>query len=295
MYMHGIRHITTYFAVTLFALCLLLFGGSQLYAQEAQNAAVPTFTAQTLEDRIEIVEADTNLSDEQKPQILTSLKTAGERLAEATRQSERRTQFIAAVENADALQAELDAELKTVQDALSAEVEPLADMIGDDALIGLEKELREKESDLAATETRLQGLQATLDTLGARQTAAPQELSEARAALNDLQLRLNAVGDGELEAVSDARRTETQARLWYRRNQIQALEQEISTLASRQDLILSRRAIADFQAQILRRDVARIGAKTGETRVDEARDLRNRIPLLLNVLTRAIWWLKNLR
>ena len=281
MYMHGIRHITTYFAVTLFALCLLLFGGSQLYAQEAQNAAVPTFTAQTLEDRIEIVEADTNLSDEQKPQILTSLKTAGERLAEATRQSERRTQFIAAVENADALQAELDAELKTVQDALSAEVEPLADMIGDDALIGLEKELREKESDLAATETRLQGLQATLDTLGARQTAAPQELSEARAALNDLQLRLNAVGDGELEAVSDARRTETQARLWYRRNQIQALEQEISTLASRQDLILSRRAIADFQAQILRRDVARIGAKTGETRVDEARDLRNRITALI--------------
>ena len=281
MYMHGIRHITTYFAVTLFALCLLLFGGSQLYAQEAQNAAVPTFTAQTLEDRIEIVEADTNLSDEQKSQILTSLKTAGERLAEATRQSERRTQFIAAVENADALQAELDAELKTVQDALSAEVEPLADMIGDDALIGLEKELREKESDLAATETRLQGLQATLDTLGARQTAAPQELSEARAALNDLQLRLNAVGDGELEAVSDARRTETQARLWYRRNQIQALEQEISTLASRQDLILSRRAIADFQAQILRRDVARIGAKTGETRVDEARDLRNRITALI--------------
>ena len=279
--MRGIRHITSYFGCSLLALLLLLFGSSLLYAQDAENSGAPVFTAQTLEDRVEIIEADLDLSDEQKSQILNSLKTAGDRLAEATRQSERRAQFIDAVENADALQSELDAELRAAQEILSAEVEPLADMIGDGALIALEKELREKESDLAATETRLQGLQDTVDTLGVRQASAPEELSEARAALSDLQLRLNALGDGELAPVSDARRTEIQARLWYRRNQIQSLEQEISTLASRQNLASGRRAIADVQAQILRRDVAKIGAKTGETRVDEARDLRNRIAALI--------------
>ena len=281
MDMRGIRHITAYFGPILLALLLLVFGGLPLYAQEAQNAAAPIFTAQTLEDRIEIIEADTDLSDEQKTQILTSLKTAGDRLAEATRQSEKRAQFIAAVENADALQAELDAELKAAQETLSAQVEPLPDMIGDGALIALEKELREKVSDLSATETQLQGLQDTLDTLGAREVSAPEELSEARTALSDLQLRLNALGDGELEAVSNARRTEIQARLWYRRNQIQSLEQEISTLASRQNLISGRRAIADVRTKILQRDVARIGSKTGETRVEEARDLRNRIAALV--------------
>ena len=281
MDMRGIRHITAYFGPILLALLLLVFGGLPLYAQEAQNAAAPIFTAQTLEDRIEIIEADTDLSDEQKTQILTSLKTAGDRLAEATRQSEKRAQFIAAVENADALQAELDAELKAAQETLSAQVEPLPDMIGDGALIALEKELREKVSDLSATETQLQGLQDTLDTLGAREVSAPEELSEARTALSDLQLRLNALGDGELEAVSNARRTEIQARLWYRRNQIQSLEQEISTLASRQNLISGRRAIADVRTKILQRDVARIGSKTGETRVEEARDLRNRIAALI--------------
>ena len=281
MDMRGIRHITAYFGPILLALLLLVFGGLPLYAQEAQNAAAPIFTAQTLEDRIEIIEADTDLSDEQKTQILTSLKTAGDRLAEATRQSEKRAQFIAAVENADALQAELDAELKAAQETLSAQVEPLPDMIGDGALIALEKELREKVSDLSATETQLQGLQDTLDTLGAREVSAPEELSEARTALSDLQLRLNALGDGELEAVSNARRTEIQARLWYRRNQIQSLEQEISTLASRQNLISGSRAIADVRTKILQRDVARIGSKTGETRVEEARDLRNRIAALI--------------
>ena len=281
MSMRGTRHILAYFGSILFALLFVLFGSSPLYAQDSQDSVAPNFTAQTLEDRIEIIESDSELSDEQKTQILTSLKTAGDRLAEATRQSERRAQFIAEVENTDALQAELDAELKAAQEVLGAQVEPLPDMIGDDALIELEKELREKESELSAIETRLQGLQDTLDTLGAREVSAPEELSDARAALSDLQLRLNALGDGELEAVSNARRTEIQARLWYRRNQIQSLEQEISTLASRQNLISGRRAIADVQAKILQRAVARIGSKTGETRVEEARDLRNRIAALI--------------
>ena len=165
MSMRGTRHILAYFGSILFALLFVLFGSLPLYAQDSQDSVAPNFTAQTLEDRIEIIEADSELSDEQKTQILTSLKTAGDRLAEATRQSERRAQFIAEVENADALQAELDAELKAAQEVLGAQVEPLPDMIGDDALIELEKELREKESDLSAIETRLQGLQDSLDML----------------------------------------------------------------------------------------------------------------------------------
>ena len=178
--MRGIRHITSYFGCSLLALLLLLFGSSLLYAQDAENSGAPVFTAQTLEDRVEIIEADLDLSDEQKSQILNSLKTAGDRLAEATRQSERRAQFIDAVENADALQSELDAELRAAQEILSAEVEPLADMIGDGALIALEKELREKESDLAATETRLQGLQDTVDTCLLYTSPSPRDKRQSR-------------------------------------------------------------------------------------------------------------------
>ena len=258
----------------------VLLGGRPSQAQDTPSFTPPAFTAQTLEERIQSLDADVDLSDEQKLQIRSSLRVAADRLTEATRQIERRAQFSTAVENAAALQAELDNELNATQGVLSADLAPMAEMIGDGALFELEQELRAKESDLAEIETRLQGLQDTLNMLTSRQAAAPQELSEARAGLNDLQTRLNALGDGELEALSEARRIEIKARIWYRRNQIRALEQEIATLPSRQDLIIGRRAVADVRAQILRRDVARISTRTGQKRVNEARDLRNRIAAL---------------
>jgi len=271
--MRHFRNISTCLWIFIFAFASLLLGAGPLQAQDTPNSVAPVFTAQTLEARIAALAGDTTLSDEQKAQIQTALRVAADRLTEATRQSERRAQFSGSVDNTEALQVELELELKAAQEILSAEPDPIEEMIGDEALFELEKELREKESDLAETETRLQALQDTFDSLTTRQASAPEELSEARAAASDLQTRLNALGNGELEALSEARRIEIQARLWYRRKQIQALEQEISTLASRQDLISGRRAVADVRAQTLRRDVARIGAKTGETRVNEARDL----------------------
>ena len=275
-----IRNITTSVLVFILAVSFTLMGTGALQAQDASNSGAPTFTAQTLEDRIKASGADGALSEEQKAQILTSLRMASDRLAEATRQSERRAQFTTAVENKTALQAEIDRELKSAQDILSAVPEPIDEMVGDNALFELEQELLAKESDLAETETRLQGLQDALNTFATRQESAPNELSEARAALSDLQIRLNALGDGELEALSDARRTELRARIWYRRNQILALEQEIATLPSRQELVIGRRSVADVRTQVLRRDVARISTVTGQERVNEAQDLRNRIAAL---------------
>ncbi|GGX68691.1 hypothetical protein GCM10011309_18170 [Litorimonas cladophorae] len=258
-----------------FLLCVFTFTVAQ--AQEPNSDVAPDFTAQTLEARIKALDGNADLSDEQKDQIRTSLQAAVDRLADATRQSERRLQFVTAVENADAFQAELDLELKAAQETLAAEAKPMAEMIGDDALFELEQDLNAKQSDLGEIETRLQGLQDTLNVLAARQINAPKELAEARVALSDLQTRLNALGGSGLEDVSDARRIEARARVWYRRNQIRALEQEIETLPERQELLTARRAVADIRAQILRKDVARLSSRTGQKRVNEARALRDSI------------------
>jgi len=263
-------------AIFIVVFCLS-FALSSAHAQESLELLAPAFTAQSLEERIAGLEANAALSNDQKDQIRTILQTAAEQLTEATRQSERYTQFTSATDNAAVLQAELDNELETAQEALEAENAPMEEMIGDDALFDLEQKLISYESNLADMETSLQALQEALLTLSARQTTAPQELLEARAALAELQARVNALGDGELEALSAARRTEARARIWYRRNQIRALEQEIATLPLRQELLIGRRSVADIEAQILRSEVARISKRTGKKRVAEAQDLKDRI------------------
>lgn len=275
--MHRILKIQTYCRNALLIVIFVFFGAINVSAQEAPTFTPPDFTAQDLETQIAGLEANTALSNDQKDQIRTTLKIAAERLTEATRQSERRTQFLTSLETADALQEKLEKELEAGREILKAEAPPLAEMIGEDALFELERDLVSLESDLAEVEARLQGYEVTLDTLSARQTSAPQELSEARAALSDLQTRLNILGNGELEPVSEARRKEVEAQSWYRRNQIRALEQEVATLPKRQEILLGRRAVADIRAQVLRRDVSRLSVKTGQKRVNDARDQKLRV------------------
>jgi len=255
----------------------MVIGLGSLHAQDSLELSAPEFTAQSLEARLTALESNAELSNDQRDQITTSLRSAVEQLTAATRQSERYAQFISSIDNAAVLQAEVDSELEAAQDALEAEIAPMEEMIGDGALFELEQELITHESNLADEEANLQGLQEALAALSARQTIAPQELLEARAALTDLQTRVNTLGDGELEALSDASRTDARARIWYRRNQIRALEQEIATLSLRQELLIGRRAVSDIKAQILRSEVARISKQTGKKRVEEAQDLKNRI------------------
>ena len=278
-------HITIYrfFVLTILVALMALFGWAAAFAQDSGVGTAPNFTTQDLEVRIAAASSNADLSSDQQAQIKTSLEAAADRLAEAIRQTERSAQYVAAIENADEIQAELDEQLEAAQKTLEADKAPIAEMIGDDALFELERELFEKSSRLAQLDTRLLALQESLNALSVRQTTAPQELAEARAAIGNLQTRINAMGDSDLEPVSNARRTEVQARIWYRRNQIRALEQELATLPKRQELLMSRRAIADIDAQILRRDVARLSARTGQKRLSEAREQRNRITADLQV------------
>jgi len=275
--MGPLLNICRFWALSFLITCFAALSSGVVWAQDNPAFTPPNFSVQDLEARKTALSANADLSEEQRGQITTSLDMASERLTEATRQSERRAQFETAIENAEDLEQELEKELQAAQEALETGVVPIAEMIGADALFELEKDLFAKESDLAELETRLLAIQETLNILNIRQSAAPQELAEARAALSDLQTRANALGEGELEAVSNARRTEVQARIWYRRNQIKALEQEILTLPTREGLLIRRRAVTDIRAQILRSDVARLSSRTGQKRLNEAREQRNKL------------------
>ena len=173
-------------------------------------------------------------------------------------------QFINAAENAQDSRDEIEAALVDLRANLENELAPMVQPNSEAELFDLEQQLIAKQSELAELTARLEGIDDTISTLLTRQTSAPNELAEARTALSDVLNRLVNLGEGDLETVSAAQRLELQANAWYRRNQIRTLEQEISTLAVRQELLNNRRAVTDLEAQLILREEIRLADQTGE-------------------------------
>jgi len=77
-----------------------------------------------------------------------------------------------------------------------------------------------------------------------------------------------------LDIVAEANRKALQARRYYRRAQISALEQEIAGLSKRQEIVTTRRQLADIKLQKLTEDVKYLSEKTGQRRLNEAAQLQ---------------------
>jgi len=140
----------------------------------------------------------------------------------------------------------------------------------EDALLQLEQDLIAKEGELNLLRAELEGYDTSLQSLAARQTAAPKELSDARATISDITLALNALGTNDLDPVAEANRKSLQARLFFRRTQIASLEQEIAGLTRRQEIITLRRNLATLKFQNISAEVNQLLEKTGQKRFNEA-------------------------
>jgi potassium efflux system protein len=275
------------FIIFAFGICLFFAHSALAQTEDIPGVSAPDFTAQSLEQRIEILKTNEALSAEQRAQAEGFYRTATDRLSEATRQAERRSQYLSDIENIVAQREALDAQIETAQAALEATTEPMGEMIGEGALFALEQDLIARESELAEVETQLTAIIDAFQALIVRQSAAPKELAESRSALGALQAELTTLGEGDLEEISNARRAALQARAWYRRNQIRALEQEIASLPLRQEILGGRRALADLKVQRLRADVQRLAERTGQKRINEADALRTEIAAQANTLAEA--------
>ena len=269
--LNGAMQFFRHFLSVMIILALPFLAGAQ------EGVDQTDLTAQFLEDRIAAIEAQTDLSGEESEQAISALNNALGRLSDATRLSERRLQFINAAENAQDSRDEIEAALVDLRANLENELAPMVQPNSEAELFDLEQQLIAKQSELAELTARLEGIDDTISTLLTRQTSAPNELAEARTALSDVLNRLVNLGEGDLETVSAAQRLELQANAWYRRNQIRTLEQEISTLAVRQELLNNRRAVTDLEAQLILREEIRLADQTGERRIRAARNLRDTI------------------
>jgi len=131
-----------------------------------------------------------------------------------------------------------------------------------------------RESELQAVRSEIGGYDNDLLTLSNRQISAPTDLNEARSNLGQIAISLAKLGEGELDTLGQARRKNLQARQYFTRVLIEALEQEIPGLAVRQEIVTARKNLADIRLQILLKEVQYLQNKTGQKRLNEADDVK---------------------
>ncbi len=255
---------------------MLLFIVSPIaYAQtdEAQLTEAPDFTTTSLEAEIAEVEDAEQLTEEQQGQVKSYLETAIASLSGAAKNLENRARFQTELENSPETVLELRNSVGEIQQELTREPEKIPEPMREETLLKLEQDLIAKESDLRALRSELEGYETGLQDIAARQLTAPKELNEARSKIGDITTSLITLGEGELDAVARANRKSLQARRYFRRTQITALEQEIAGLSKRQEIVSLRSTLVDLNLQKLTSEVQYLSEKTGQRRLNEAAQL----------------------
>ena len=269
-------------------LCVLFLAPMALaQANNGQSFNPPSFTTSELEAAQLDIKTAEGLSEEQKTQADTYFDTAINSLSRSAKNLENRARFTTELENSPETLAELKNAIEDAQAELAAVPKESDEPMREDALLQLEQDLIAKESELRSLRSETEGYDTGLQTLSSRQIAAPKELTDARTALGEIATSLDALGDGELDALAEANRKALQARRYYRRTQIAALEQEIAGLSKRQEIINARRQLADVRLQKLTQEVQYLSEKTGQRRLNEAAQLQYEAQALAKTYARA--------
>lgn len=262
-----------YLSIYLAIFCALS-SGLMSHAQ-TNSSAPPAFTAASLEAEKESVEANKNLSDEQKAEIITALTGAAENLQKAAENIANKNRYETETSNAPdtlrALAKDIEAErAKQLNQIDAPKVENETGPMREEDLLEIERELIAYESELQAVRSEVSGYDNGLELLSSRQASAPADLNTARTSLGQIGISLSKLGSETLDVLGEANRKNLQARQYFRYTQIEALEQEILSLSVRQEIVAVRRNLAEIRVQTLSQRVQYLQKKTGQQRLNEA-------------------------
>jgi potassium efflux system protein len=255
---------------------LILFGAASTAFAQTNPAPIieaPSFTTDSLEQTLKLIDEAEKLTAEQKKQAKTYTEITIASLSNAARNQENKARFATELQNAQQTLEALNEDIKNLQIEVTRGPEITDEPMREEALLQLEQDLIAKESELSLLRADLEGYDTALQSLAARQTAAPKELSESRATISDITSDLNALGASELDTVAEANRKSLQARLFFRRTQIASLEQEIAGLVKRKEITTLRRNLAELKYQNISEEVSQLLEKTGQKRFNEAEQL----------------------
>lgn len=233
--------------------------------------APPELTGETVQQRLDALLANTQLTEETRAAAEAYYLTALERLDIAEGNVEAQQRYTQALEGGEQALSRLAREL------WEAAGQPVSDLVPGSgaAMAELEQALAAAQGQASSLRGTLGELEASLATMAARPAPLREELAAEHEKLADLQREREQVPSAEEPAaLRQARDTALEARRLARVARISALDLELASLPVRREITESRRNIAKARLARVDQAVATLNARVAALqRAQDERDL----------------------
>lgn len=279
-FIKNVKHLPLYIWL---AICLGL--SAPVFGQTNGELAAPSFSVETLTNSKEALQDNGNLTPEQITNATQSYDVAIAALENAASALETAARFRGELEGSPRTIDRLQDQIARVQAARANDPALDNNAMTGETLLKLEQDLISKESELRTLRGEVEGHETSLQTI--LQRPVRDELSEARSRQAELSTDLESLGTGELDTQGRARKAALEARQYYRRAQVQALELEIASSSPRQQITSLRRDLALLKAQRAEQEVIFLQSQTGQRRLTEAETIHDDAEVMLSALENA--------
>lgn len=258
-------------------ICVGLLVATSLNAQETtgEGISAPDFSVEFLTRAQAELANNESLSPEQITLAGEAYDTAKTALENAAEQLEQAAKFQHEIDTTPETIERLREEIENLEAKEIVTLENDTDFMTGETLLKLEQELISKEGELQSLRDEINSLEETSQSL--LQRPIRNELSEARERLTDITADLETLEGDELELLINVRKISLEARRYFRRAQILAIEKDIAGQSARQQILALRQDLAALKSQFVEQEVIQLQSKTGLRRLNEALSVRSDI------------------
>lgn len=230
----------------------------------------PSLTGDGIKSKIEEIGSRKDLNPAQREQALDLYRTALSHLESMEASRAAADKFQEALQVAPARTAKLKEQLSDIGDPKKSPMAGVEKPLEELSLEDAEELLDNTQAELAALQAEFGQLEAALDTMASRSSAARAEQSAERQALDEPLPPSTAGGLDELPLIAEARSAANTAERMAREARINQLEQELISLPARQALATANRDLAAAKLELLKARVSALEARISTLRQSAA-------------------------
>jgi potassium efflux system protein len=248
-------------------------GGSAGPKDPTAAISASTVTVELLETRLKELESASDLDEARKGRLAELYRKAQSSLESARAYDAKAAVYAGTLNEAPGKLAELREKIDSLQARVDQEPEAVAEGL---PIAELEQRLAKEQADAAAVEAKLTEIEKELGDWARRPLDARQRISEAKAALEELDVEASqAVPEGETADVTQARKWVQESRQRELRAEILMRDQELLSHGAREDLLRAARDKAALDLKEIQKRLRLLESALNERRRAEAERARS--------------------